>query len=294
MISLEGYLEEKKALVDRALNACLPVAAPKLLLAALRYCLEAGGKRLRPLLLLTTAEALGASDEEVIELACAVELIHTYSLIHDDLPAMDDSALRRGLPTCHMVYGEAAAVLAGDAFLTLGFEMVARYGLKEGRAERAATCAHLLARASGAGGMVGGQMLDLLAEGRKLKVLQVEKIAALKTGALITSAVEMGAVAAGADSAQRARLVEYASALGRAFQIADDLLDYQNDSQLTGKPVGLDQEQNKATYPALFGLKQAEEKIKALYEQATRALNELGCPTELLAALAKRLVFRLK
>ncbi len=294
MINLEEYIEAKRQLVDRALNACLPAGAPELISSAMRYSIEAGGKRLRPILVIATSEALGSSNEEVMEVACAVELVHTYSLIHDDLPAMDDSSLRRGVPTCHRVYGDAMAILTGDAFLTLAFEMVARFGLKEGCAERSVNIAALLAQSAGIKGMVGGQVLDLLAEGKKLDLKQVENIAALKTGALLRASVKSGAIASGASKQQLELLDQYGSALGKAFQIVDDLLDYEKDSEVTGKPVGIDQERGKATYPALLGKENAREKANSFLKDALAALEKLDCPTELLVALARMLVFRIK
>jgi geranylgeranyl pyrophosphate synthase len=207
---------------------------------------------------------------------------------------MDDSCLRRGVPTCHKVYGDAMAILTGDAFLTLAFEMVARFGLKEGCAERSVNIATLLAQSAGVKGMVGGQVLDLLAEGKKLDLNQIETIAALKTGALLRASVKCGALASGASRQQLELLDRYGKAVGTAFQIIDDLLDYEGKTEETGKPVGIDQERGKATYPALIGKESAREKAKALYNDALAALEDLDCPTDLLAALARMLVFRVK
>lgn len=294
MKDLDSYIEQKRQLIESALSLSLPSSAPELILASMRYCLETGGKRLRPILVLAAAEALGAKEEEILDVACAMEYMHTYSLIHDDLPAMDDSSLRRGLPACHTVYGDALAILTGDAFLTLSFEMVARFGLKEGRAEKAARIALLLARATGASGMVGGQVYDLLAEGKSLSEEQIKTIAALKTGALIQASVECGAICAGANSGEQASLARFGALIGKAFQIIDDLLDYEQDSTLTGKPVGADQERGKATFPALLGKEEARRQAEELYLEALNALGELKGPAELLAALAHKLVYRIK
>ncbi|MDW7728851.1 MAG: polyprenyl synthetase family protein [Bacillota bacterium] len=292
MIDIDAYLESKRELVNRSLFQFLPVGAPSVLTAAMRYNLEAGGKRLRPVLTLATTEAIGAGNESVINIACAVEMVHTYSLIHDDLPAMDDSDLRRGVPTCHKVYGEAVAVLTGDAFLTLAFDIIARYGLIEGNADKAVKISAKLAEAAGTKGMIGGQVFDLLAEGKDLALDDVEKIASLKTGALLKAAVTCGAIAAGASKNQLKLLEEFAGSIGTAFQIIDDLLDYEGTCEEIGKPVGSDQARLKATYPALLGIEKARAKTEKLYHDALEALEKLDCPTELLAALAHKLVYR--
>lgn len=292
MIDIDAYLENKREEVNHSLFQFLPVGAPSVLNAAMRYNLEAGGKRLRPVLTLATAEAIGTGDESVINVACAVEMIHTYSLIHDDLPAMDDSDLRRGAPTCHKVYGEAVAVLTGDAFLTLAFQIIARYGMIEGNAEKAIKITAELAEAAGTKGMIGGQVFDLLAEGRDLALDDVERIASLKTGALLKASVICGAIASGASKNQVKLLEEYAGSIGTAFQIIDDLLDYEGTRDEIGKPVGTDQARLKATYPALLGIEKARSKAEELYLDALGALEKLDCPTELLAALAHKLVYR--
>jgi geranylgeranyl diphosphate synthase type II len=294
MIDLEKYLEGKTDAVNRALMLSMPTGGPALITAAMRYSIDSGGKRLRPVLTLATAEALGAEDSAVMDVACALELIHTYSLIHDDLPAMDNSDLRRGVPTCHRVYGDAIAVLTGDALLTLAFERIARFGSINGNAEKAIKILALMAESAGAKGMIGGQTLDLLAEGKDLTLEEVKTVAALKTGALLQAAVVCGAIAAGASEIEQTLLRRYALAIGTAFQIVDDLLDYESTTEELGKPTGADQAREKATYPALLGPLEARRHVEALHGEALAALEKLDCPTELLAALAGKLVYRKK
>ena len=211
---------------------------PPTLQEAMRYSVQAGGKRLRPLLAMATAETLGHPGEKLLPVAAALELVHTYSLIHDDLPAMDDSDLRRGKPTCHRVYGEALAILAGDALLTLAFELLAGYGLQENCPERALQIALELARAAGRDGMVGGQVLDLEAEGKAVGLEELETIDRLKTGALLQAAVRCGAIAAGASREQLQALSDYAFRLGLAFQITDDLPDLEEMPPRRARPPG--------------------------------------------------------
>ncbi len=292
MIAIDQYLAEKKETVNKALQERLPASGPEAVRNAMRYSLEAGGKRLRPILTLAAAETLGKDEKEVIDIACALEMIHTYSLIHDDLPAMDDSDLRRGKPTCHKVYGDALAVLAGDALLTLAFEIVARYGLRAGRAEKAVKIGSELGRAAGVSGMIGGQVLDLEAEGGKPSLEEIEAISAKKTGALLRASVICGAVAADAGEKELKLLDRYSSSLGTAFQIIDDLLDIESTAEELGKPTGADRDRLKATFPAVLGPVKARSKAEELYNEAIAALEGLERPVELLSALARKLVFR--
>lgn len=261
---------------------------------AMRYSLEAGGKRLRPILTIAVVETLGHESTEMMEIACALEYIHTYSLIHDDLPAMDNSDLRRGKATCHRVYGEATAILAGDALLTAAFELVARYGERKGRARKAIRIAAELAAASGVAGMIGGQELDLKAEGRAPDRESVIKIAMLKTGALLRAAVLCGAIAGEAGPAEEQALKTYAEAAGSAFQIVDDLLDYESTTEMLGKPAGVDQNRAKATYPAYFGIEEAKKEVQRLHGKALQSLAALNCSTALLEGLAAMMLFRSK
>lgn len=293
MIDFERYLERERERVNLALERLLPeVKQPAAVYEAMRYSVAAGGKRLRPILTLAAAETLGTDGEQVMEAACAVELIHTYSLIHDDLPAMDDSDLRRGKPTCHRVYGEAVAILTGDALLTLAFELLARYGLAQGRERAALQISAELAAAAGVEGMIGGQVLDLQAEGSTLTLEELERMHSLKTGALLRAAVRTGALAAGAAPARLEALSGYASCLGLAFQIVDDLLDLEGTAAELGKPPGSDRERSKCTHPALLGPAASRLRAEALYLEANTHLDTLDRPAELLRLLAHRLVYR--
>ncbi|MEW5785637.1 MAG: polyprenyl synthetase family protein [Bacillota bacterium] len=295
MIDFDHYLARESKRVNEALERYMPAAGqPLVIYEAMRYSVEAGGKRLRPILTLAAAETLGAAGEEVIEVACAVEMIHTYSLIHDDLPAMDNSDLRRGKPTCHRVYGEAVAVLAGDALLTLAFELLARFGLAQNRAKAALQISLELARSAGVEGMIGGQVLDLEAEGVVLPLEELERLHRLKTGTLLRAAAICGALAANASPAQLAALSGYASSLGLAFQIVDDLLDREGTAAELGKQPGSDQARGKATYPALLGAAAASRRAEELYWEAITFLDALNRPAGILSELARRLVFRKK
>ncbi len=293
-IDIDHYLAEKRVLINRALQDCQPDSGPEVIREAMNYSLEAGGKRLRPILALAVAETLGYSEDDVIDVACALELVHTYSLIHDDLPAMDDSDLRRGQATCHKVYGDAIAILAGDALLTLAFEVIAEYGTRKGRAEKAVRIGSELGRAAGVTGMIGGQVLDLEAEGRELTLPEIETISALKTGALLKASVSCGAIAAGAGEKELGLLNRYAANIGTAFQIIDDLLDVESTAEELGKPTGADQERFKATFPSMLGPEESRIKAEGLYHEAIEIMDDLGRPVELLTGLAHKLVFRIK
>lgn len=290
-----SYLERQRREVDRYLLQLLEQGdVPPSLQEAMRYSLAAGGKRLRPLLTLAAAETLGCPGEQVMPVAASLELVHTYSLIHDDLPAMDDSNLRRGRRTSHRVFGEALAILAGDALLTLAFEQVAGYGLRERKYEQALQISAELARAAGREGMVGGQVLDLQFEGREITLQELEKMDRSKTGALLRAAVRCGAIAAGASAADLGELSAYGSSLGTAFQITDDLLDREGDAEKLGKDTGADEARGKATFPALLGVQAARERSEKLYRRALAHLGELQRPAGLLEELASQLVFREK
>ena len=252
-------------------------ARPERLMEAMRHGALGGGKRLRPFLTVETARALGAAGEAPLRVGSAIECIHAYSLIHDDLPAMDDDDLRRGRPTVHKAYDEATAILAGDALLTLAFEAMADPRTHADGAVRAELCLGL-ARAAGLGGMVGGQMLDIAAESATtpLSLEAIRQLQAMKTGALLRFAVEAGAIVAGASSAQRAALARFGEALGAAFQVADDILDAESDAATLGKRAGKDAERNKATLVSLLGLDVAKRLRDALVDQALAALEAAG------------------
>jgi geranylgeranyl diphosphate synthase type II len=290
-----GELLEARRRVEAALARFLPAAepdrlVPERLAQAMRYSVEAGGKRLRPVLALLAAEACGADPAEALPAACALELVHTYSLIHDDLPAMDDDDLRRGRPTCHKAFDEATAILAGDGLLTLAFELIARH-IPSAEASRA--CVLALAEGAGPSGMVGGQMADLQAEGRDDATLEaLEAIHRRKTGALLRSALRMGAAVAGAPESQTAALDAYGGAIGLAFQIIDDLLDVEGDETKLGKRVQKDSGHGKWTYPALLGVAESRARARRLAEEAVAALEPLGDRAEPLRRLAWDLLDR--
>ena len=242
---------------------------------AMEYSLLSGGKRVRPVLTLETCRMCGGNPEDALPFACGVEMIHTYSLIHDDLPAMDDDDLRRGRPTNHKVYGEATAILAGDGLLTAAFEQLASAGLPAQRVVDAVAC---LARAAGPAGMVGGQALDMAGEGRGMSRPELEQLQSLKTGALISAAAQLGCIAAGGSGAQREKIKTYAQALGRAFQVRDDMLDVISSDQELGKPVGSDQTNEKSTFVTALGLEGCQRLVDELTARAVAALDGFGAP----------------
>ena len=258
---------------------------------AMRYSLLAGGKRLRPVLLLETCRMCGGDVEGTLPFACAVEMLHTYSLIHDDLPAMDNDDLRRGRPTNHKVYGEATAILAGDALLTAAFETMLEHG-GPFPPERVVAAAACLGKAAGARGMVGGQALDMAGEGHALSLSDVEELQRLKTGALIAAAVEMGCILAGGGEEERAAVRRYAQKLGLAFQIRDDMLDVEGDEQTLGKPIGSDAENEKTTFVTLKGLERCQGLVEELTAEAQQALAPFGEASGFLCWLAGELVAR--
>lgn len=292
--SLPAYLRERRLLVDDALDAYLPPAMqpPSRLHEAMRYSLFCGGKRLRPVLSLAAAEAVGGEVHSVLPLACAVECIHTFSLIHDDLPSLDNDDLRRGNPTNHVVYGEAMAILAGDALLALAFELIGECRLFF-PAERTLEALAMVARASGTRGMVGGQVSDLECEGRDdLDEATVASIHARKTGALLTASLLAGARLCGATPGEENALRVYGEQLGLAFQITDDILDLEGDADKIGKPVGSDLKQDKATYPKVLGMDESRRLALHSSEAAVRALADFDARAEPLRALARYVIER--
>jgi geranylgeranyl pyrophosphate synthase len=251
----------------------------------MRWSLFAGGKRFRPLLLLATGQAFDASSKDLLDTACALEMIHTYSLIHDDLPSMDDDDLRRGRPTCHVRFGEATAILAGDALQALAFQTIAEN--EKLKPEARVRLVGEVARASGTPhGMIAGQAQDLAAESRDVSEDELERIHRLKTGALITCAARSGAIIAGASEAELERVTRYSGALGLLFQITDDLLDVTATAKDLGKTPGKDARSRKATYPALYGLDATRERARVAYMEACDALDEIERPTPALRAIA--------
>lgn len=289
--SVEGFLSAKAARVEGALDAywasCGDV--PDTLREAVRYSLFAGGKRLRPALALGACEMVCGTDAPALPAACALEMIHTYSLIHDDLPAMDNDDLRRGRPTLHKVAGEAMAILAGDALLTMAFHILARDG-----ASNPAIISVIaeIAEAAGAWGMVGGQVLDMAHEGQQAGLEALRRTHAAKTGALIRVSVRAGARLAGATEEASSALTRYGESLGLAFQIADDILDVTGTEAAIGKPVGSDVANEKSTYPALLGLPRAQALAGEAARHAVEALESFGGEAEIFRALARFVVHR--
>jgi geranylgeranyl diphosphate synthase type II len=292
----EARLHELLALVDPALDRCLPPEGewPATIHRAVRYSLFAGGKRIRPALVLAAGDAVGGSRDEVLPLALAVEMIHTYSLIHDDLPAMDNDDLRRGKPTSHKVFGEAIAILAGDALLTRAFHLLAEVptGWDAARLRRRLQASALLGEASGTTGLIGGQVEDLESENRAIPAAALERLHRAKTGALLRACVVGGALLGGADEAQRAALERFAGAIGLAFQVVDDVLDATGDAQQLGKTAGKDQAAHKATYVSVHGLERAREMARGLLDEALQALQPFGVRGALLESLARLIVER--
>ncbi len=292
----EKKLLELKSLVDEHLSDLVDsrkTVAPKIC-EAMDYSLQAGGKRIRPVLCLSVASMLGKDATEALDAACALELIHTYSLIHDDLPAMDDDDFRRSRPTSHKVFGEGMAILAGDALLTLAFGLLARFGLERDEPRTALMLVNELADASGYNGMIGGQVLDLSAEGSNISVSEMESISRYKTGALLRASVKSGAFVAGYSegSAEIAVLARYAECIGLAFQIADDLLNIGGDPEKMGKGAGTDKEKGKATYPLRLGKRAAEQKLNELYGSALNELNVFAEKADTLRYLTRTLIYR--
>ncbi len=290
---IDSYLVERRALVEEFLDTCVPAedAAPETISRAVRYSLFAGGKWLRPILVLAAAEAVGGLVEDALPAAAAFEMIHTYSLIHDDLPAMDDDSLRRGKPTSHVVFGDAIAILAGDALQTHAFRALAD-GESRITAERRLSAIALLADAAGASGMVGGQVADLEAEGQSVSSDGLEFIHRHKTGALIQAASEVGAVVGGGSDDQIAHLARYGENIGLAFQIIDDILDVTGSAETLGKSTGKDVKAGKATYPHIHGIKNAQERASELVAGALDELAPLGERAEPLSRLAQRILDR--
>ena len=291
-MSTARYLEDSRQKVDRALTDLLPreTVHPARLLSAMRYSLFAGGKRIRPILVLAAAEASGGKVEEALSPACAVELVHTYSLIHDDLPAMDDDDFRRGRATCHKSFDEGTAILAGDALLTLAFEVLAAGGEGIGDNIRLQMVREL-ALAAGWRGMVGGQQVDMDSEGSKPELPVLEYIHTHKTGALIRCSVLLGGLCANADEATLKALGNYGEKVGLAFQVIDDILDVTATTEEMGKDQGSDAEKGKVTYPGLFGLEGARERAIKLVEDAKSVISGMDS-TGRLAQIADFVLLR--
>ena len=284
-MQLRSYLAARQKKIDQTLDRYLPKenVKPATIHKAMRYRLFAGGKRLRPILCLAAAEACGGKIDTALPLACAMECIHTYSLVHDDLPSMDNDDFRRGRPTCHKVFGDGIAVLAGDALLTIAFEIVSRAKpilLRE------------LAVAAGSQRLIAGQVADLEGEGQKIDLAGLRYIHENKTAAILTTSVRLGAMSANANSKQLSAITKFGRALGLAFQVIDDILDVTQTSEKLGKSAGKDVAAQKATYPAIIGLDKSRAEAKRLTKQAHAALATFGAKGDALHALANYLLER--
>lgn len=291
-MTMKACLSDLARIVDGFLAECLRRPdVPPVLLEAMEYSLLAGGKRLRPILCLVWAEMFGAHQDDILPAAAALECIHTYSLIHDDLPAMDNDDLRRGKPSCHKQFGEAVAILAGDGLLTEAFGLMLS---AKAPPERVLLAAGQLARAAGIAGMVGGQVLDMQWTGQAgTRLEDISRMQELKTGAMLRASCECGAILAGAGETDVQRAMSYGTHVGRAFQIADDILDVVGDAQTMGKPVGSDEDKNKVTYPALIGLEQSRKAAEQHRDKAIQALDGLaGARADFLRDLAAYIVTR--
>lgn len=286
-MDIQKYLSESKQAVDEYLDRLLPAETedPTTIHKAMRYSMFAGGKRVRPILVLSSGESLGGNRHTLLHLGAAIEMIHTYSLIHDDLPALDNDDLRRGVPTCHKVFGEAIAILAGDGLMTRCYQMLADLpGVSD--VTRLAVIREI-ARATGTlKGMIGGQVVDLESEGKPISPLILEYIHQSKTGALLTACTRCGAMAAGASEVQLRALTEFGCKIGLVFQIVDDILDITASSEKLGKTAGKDEKVKKATYPALYGIESSRQKARDLVFAAVEDIRDLGDAAEPLRSIA--------
>ncbi len=292
-MNIKTYLVSRQKLIERALDRYLPKAdaKPATLHRAMRYSLFAGGKRLRPILCLATAEACGGKIHNALPLACALECIHTYSLVHDDLPSMDDDDFRRGRPTCHKVFGDGIAILAGDALLTIAFEIVSN--AKPTSRYDTSILLREIAVAAGSQRLIAGQVADLEAEGKNVKRDQLQFIHENKTAAILKSSVRLGAMSANADARKLSAVTRFGQRLGLAFQIIDDILDVTQTSEILGKSAGKDVAAKKATYPAVIGLEKSRAEARRLTRQAHKALSVFrSSDAEPLHALANYLLER--
>lgn len=294
---IKEYLERQRKKIEEALHRLIPTPLSPFTdhIESMRYSLFAGGKRIRPILCLAAAEAVGCDDrsmEKLLPVACALECIHTYSLIHDDLPAMDNDDLRRGKPTNHIRYGEAAAILAGDGLLTLAFDLITARSSSNLEAEVLLKITNIIAKASGSFGMVGGQALDIACENTDYPFEMLQTIHRNKTGALIIASIHAGAIGGGATPVQIASLLTYGEQIGLAFQIVDDLLNVVSTTEQLGKKAGSDKEKGKATYPAYFGIEETRAKALHASTQAQDALISFDNQAEPLRALAQYIYTR--
>ena len=283
MTNLKTKLDETRTLIDAHLETLLslPIGKESRVCEAMRYSILGGGKALRPFLVLTISDMLGIQKQYALQVACALEMVHTYSLIHDDLPAMDNDTMRRGKPTNHIQFDEATAILAGDALLTKAFDVLS---MPQTHPDASIRCKLIsqLAKASGMSGMIGGQMMDLIGEKSPLTLEEIERMQALKTGALLKYACTAPAIIIQASGTTFKALETYASAIGLMFQITDDILDIEGDSSLVGKTLGKDQKAQKSTFVSMLGIDIAKENVKALAQKAEMALSCFGSEADLL------------
>ncbi|WP_404352068.1 polyprenyl synthetase family protein [Sutcliffiella horikoshii] len=285
-MDLQTFMKDRKKLVEDALFSYMKsVEAPEILLESMNYSLKAGGKRLRPLLVLATLKSFGKPEELGMPVACAVEMIHTYSLVHDDLPSMDDDDFRRGKPTNHKVFGEAMAILAGDALLTHSFEVMEDLLNLDVKPMKVVTLMKELAKAAGPRGMVGGQVADMEGEGALLSLQDLEYIHRNKTGKLLGYSIVAGAILGDATEEQISKLEQFGDHLGLAFQIRDDILDIEGDASKIGKPVGSDTLNEKTTYPSLLTMNGAKEKLEYHINEAKHILADIPLESDLLVQL---------
>ena len=292
-LDIARYLKDHAELAERTLEDILPATGcrPERLHEAMRYAVLGGGKRLRPVLAMAAAEAVGADPGELVREACALELLHTYTLVHDDLPSMDDDDYRRGRRATHMVYGEPMAILVGDALQTLAFEVLAA-GAHSAAKKVDVIC--LVSESCGSQGVVGGQVVDIESEGKQVDVAVLDYIHRHKTGCLLQASVLLGGVLGGCSQEQHNRLSSYAEAIGLCFQITDDILDVLGSSDELGKPAGSDQQRGKATYPSIHGMEASRRRQAELYSEAIAALDMFDEKAEPLRAIAKLIIERNK
>lgn len=294
MVDLKTYLSSQQSAVNQWIEAFFSgESRTGEITTAMQYSLSAGGKRVRPILCLAAAEAVGGNPADLMHVACAIEFVHTYSLIHDDLPAMDDDALRRGKPTLHIQFDEATAILTGDALLTLAFQILSdtRYLTAEKR-NKSLQVIHTISAAAGCSGMIDGQMLDMISEGKNLNLNDIKKLHKKKTGALIEASVFAGALFGGANDKEMKALNAYASNIGLAFQVADDILNVIGDPLKMGKAVGTDADRAKNTFPSVMGLSESQEYARQLIEKSLHTIESFDKKAEPLRAIARYIIER--
>jgi len=293
-VDIKLYFQEKVTLVNRHLDMLLPAEdiKPQVLHQAMRYSVFAGGKRLRPVLFLAVLEALDYPEEDFLPFACALELIHTYSLIHDDLPAMDNDDYRRGMPTCHKKFGEAQAILAGDALLTYAFNLMLMPKEKGAFPDRILNAIDEVAYGAGLKGMIVGQVVDMESENKEIDIEDLKYIHRNKTGALFSASIRSAAILSGCDKTTLGKLTGYAENLGLAFQITDDILDVIGDEKKLGKPVGSDEKKQKATYPSLLGIEESQKLAEQAIENALMFIKDLTEKADPLREIGKMVINR--